>query len=156
MAPRATYRKFQLRLNGKLLTPEAELLEMRTHFETLYQADHATSLTHVQLEEDVPVTPEEILESIQNLQAFPRLASPVLPRAQSGKSAEDQVAPLVAADLTQRWMRGAAHSPCHMECGESSLNSQTGKARHAAYSLQTDWPHRRPRKSIDKYVVSQN
>ncbi|CAE7946933.1 Capn15 [Symbiodinium sp. KB8] len=69
MAPRATYRKFQLRLHGKLLTPEAELREMRTHFETLYQADQAKPPAHIRLEDAVPVTPEEILDSIQNLQA---------------------------------------------------------------------------------------
>ena len=79
MAPRATYRKFQLRLHGKLLTPEAELREMRTHFETLYQADKAESPTHVHIEDDILVTPDEILESVRNLQA-------ALPRAQSGAS----------------------------------------------------------------------
>ncbi|CAE7857100.1 Capn15, partial [Symbiodinium necroappetens] len=39
LAPKATYRKFQLRLDGKLLTPEAELKEMQKHYEQACQ-DH--------------------------------------------------------------------------------------------------------------------
>ena len=126
MAPRATYRKFQLRLNGKLLTPEAELLEMRTHFETLYQAEHATSLTHIQLEEDVPVTPQEILESIQNLQA----SKAGLPGSSPGaiwRICGDQVAPLVATDLTQRWTRGAATVPTTWSVASLALILKPGK-----------------------------
>ncbi|CAE7256948.1 unnamed protein product [Symbiodinium sp. KB8] len=126
MAPRATYRKFQLRLNGKLLTPEAELREMRTHFETLYQADHATSLTHIQLEEDVPVTPDEILESIQTLQA----SKAGLPGSSPGaiwRICGDQVAPLVATDLTQRWTRGAATVPTTWSVASLALILKPGK-----------------------------
>ena len=47
LAPRAAYKKFQLRLHGQLLSPQEELAAMEKHFTRLYQADadrtsHAT------------------------------------------------------------------------------------------------------------------
>ena len=126
MAPRATYRKFQLRLHGKLLTPEAELREMRTHFETLYQADQAESPAHIHLEDDVPVTPDEILESVQNLQA----SKAGLPGSSPGaiwRICGDQVANLVATDLTQRWKKGAATVPTTWSVASLALILKPGK-----------------------------
>ena len=126
MAPRATYRKFQLRLHGKLLTPEAELREMRTHFETLYQADQAKPPAHIRLEDAVPVTPEEILDSIQNLQA----SKAGLPGSSPGaiwRICGDQIAHLVASDLTQRWKKGTATVPTEWSVASLALILKPGK-----------------------------
>ena len=126
MAPRATYRKFQLRLHGKLLTPEAELREMRTHFEKLYQADKAPPPAHIHLEDAVPVEPEEILESIQTLQA----SKAGLPGSSPGaiwRICGDQVAHLVASDLTQRWRKGIASVPTDWSVASLALILKPGK-----------------------------
>ena len=70
LAPKAVYRKFQLRLEGKLLTPEQELKAMRQHFEKLYNAAEAANQHRaVSLPEPIPVDAQEVLEALRALPA---------------------------------------------------------------------------------------
>ena len=65
LAPKASYKKFQLLLNGQLLSPQAELDEMRKHFHRLHQADAATSsLAEATRPDAVPVSAPEVLLSV--------------------------------------------------------------------------------------------
>ena len=110
LAPKATYRKFQLRLGGQLLTPEAEMQEMTKHFSNLYKSQEARHHTRATIADDVTVTPEEITDAIRDLNA----SKAGLPGSSPGavwRLCGDQVAPLIAADLSHRWRCGQAHIP---------------------------------------------
>ena len=70
LAPKAVYRKFQLRLDGKLLTPEQELQAMRQHFEKLYNAaDAVARCKEVSLPEPIPVDSVEVHDALRALPA---------------------------------------------------------------------------------------
>ena len=110
LAPKATYRKFQLRLGGQLLTPEAEMQEMTKHFSDLYKSQEASHHTRATIADDVTVTPGEITDAIGDLNA----SKAGLPGSSPGaiwRLCGDQVAPLIAADLSHRWRCGQAHIP---------------------------------------------
>ena len=110
LAPKATYRKFQLRLGGQLLTPEAEMQEMKQHFSNLYKSQEANCHTRATIADDIEVTPGEIMDALEDLNA----SKAGLPGSSPGavwRLCGDQVASMIAADLSHRWQCGQAHIP---------------------------------------------
>ncbi|CAE7581974.1 unnamed protein product [Symbiodinium sp. CCMP2592] len=106
LAPRAVYRKFQLRIDGKLLTPAEEVAEMRKHFEKLYKSEDATNhLLAVALTEDVTACQHEVKQALQRLPG----SKAGLPGSSPGavwRMCSDITAPAIAEHLTHSWRAG--------------------------------------------------
>ena len=127
LAPRAAYKKFQLRLHGQLLSPQEELAAMEKHFTRLYQADaNRISQATPYPSAAVPVTESEVRDAINRLP----VSKAGLPGSSPGaiwRLCGDQVAGTVAADLCSRWQPGTAGVPNDWVLAHLALLQKPGK-----------------------------
>ena len=127
LAPRAAYKKFQLRLHGQLLSPQEELAAMKKHFTRLYQADaDRTSHATPHPSAAVSVTESEVRDAINRLP----ISKAGLPGSSPGaiwRLCTDQVAGVVATDLCSRWQPGTAQLPNDWVLAHLALLQKPGK-----------------------------